>query len=105
MDSGCLTSSQLPVILYLDMKATIELPDALYREVKAKSAREGRTVREVTEELYRSWLARDPSPGSSVPAARWADHRPPLREFASGSSDHSIKAIRESISKGWDEAP
>jgi hypothetical protein len=29
------------------MKATIEVPDDLYRRVKAKSALEGRAVREV----------------------------------------------------------
>jgi len=87
------------------MKATIELPDALYREVKAKSAREGRTVREVTEELYQRWLAGDPSPGSSVPAVRWSEHRAPLREFvAPGVTDHSTEAMKESIARHWDEA-
>lgn len=50
------------------MKATIEIPDDLYRRVKAKSALQGRAVREVTIELYRRWLADegggegDPSP-------------------------------------------
>jgi len=38
------------------MKTTIDLPDDLYRRVKARSALEGRTVREVTIELYRGWL-------------------------------------------------
>ena len=38
------------------MKTTIEIPDDLYRRVKAKSALEGRAVREVTIELYKSWL-------------------------------------------------
>lgn len=32
------------------MKATIEIPDELYRRVKAKSALEGRPVREVALE-------------------------------------------------------
>ncbi len=40
----------------VNMKATIDLPDDLYRRVKAKSALEGRAVREVTIELYRRWL-------------------------------------------------
>ncbi|MFN8526006.1 MAG: hypothetical protein U0821_23130 [Chloroflexota bacterium] len=44
------------------MKATIEIPDDLYRRVKAKSALEGRRVREVTISLYRTWL------GESQPA-------------------------------------
>ena len=38
------------------MKATIEIPDELYRQVKAKSALEGRAIREVTIELYKAWL-------------------------------------------------
>ena len=39
-----------------NMKATIDIPDDVYRRVKAKSALEGRAVREVTIELYRRWL-------------------------------------------------
>ena len=43
------------------MKATIDVPDALYRRVKARSALEGRSVREVTVFLFERWL--DESPG------------------------------------------
>ena len=38
------------------MKATIDVPDRLYRQVKARAALEGRSVREVTIELYERWL-------------------------------------------------
>ncbi len=38
------------------MKATIEVPDELYRWVKAKSALEGRPVREVAIHLFRRWV-------------------------------------------------
>ena len=38
------------------MKATIQIPDEMYREVKAKSALEGRSVRSITVMLYTSWL-------------------------------------------------
>lgn len=41
------------------MKATIEIPDELYRQVKAKSALEGRPIREVTIELYQAWLKQE----------------------------------------------
>jgi hypothetical protein len=41
------------------MKATIEIPDELYRQVKAKSALEGRAIREVTIELYQAWLTEE----------------------------------------------
>ncbi len=44
------------------MKATIEIPDALYRQIKARSALDGRSVREVTIEAYRHWLAEAPAP-------------------------------------------
>ncbi len=43
----------------VNMKATIDVPDDLYRRVKAKSALEGRAVREVTIELYRQWLGQE----------------------------------------------
>ena len=51
------------------MKATIEIPDELYRKVKAKSALEGRPVREVAIALFRSWVNEQPAapgPGSST---------------------------------------
>lgn len=38
------------------MKATIDIPDELYRRVKAKSALEGRPVRAVAIELFRAWV-------------------------------------------------
>lgn len=41
------------------MKATIDVPDELYRRVKAKTALQGRAIREVTAELYRRWLAEE----------------------------------------------
>jgi hypothetical protein len=61
------------------MKATIDIPDHLYRRVKARAALEGRAVREVTIELYTEWLG-EGGPGSAPGAtemdawlARWAD--------------------------------
>ena len=60
------------------MKATMDIPDAIYRRVKARSALEGRAVREVTIELYRRWLDQsaqagsDPADHAGPPdAARW----------------------------------
>lgn len=38
------------------MKATIDIPDDLYRQIKAEAALRGLTVREVTTRLYRRWL-------------------------------------------------
>jgi hypothetical protein len=62
------------------MKATIDIPDQLYRRVKARAALEGRAVREVTIELYTEWLgeggpgsASDVATGMDTWLARWAD--------------------------------
>ena len=48
------------------MKATIEIPDELYRQVKACAALQGRTIREVTIDLYQAWLAQEPTAKSSA---------------------------------------
>lgn len=62
------------------MKATIDIPDDLYRRVKARSAEEGRRIREVAAELFCNWLDRetDHSAASELPQvnpARLARHR------------------------------
>ena len=41
------------------MKATIDIPDDLYRQVKSEAALRGLTIREVTTQLYRHWLSED----------------------------------------------
>jgi hypothetical protein len=48
------------------MKVTIDIPDSLYRQVKTRSAMEGRSVRDVTIELFRGWLALGPPAGSET---------------------------------------
>ena len=55
------------------MKATIDIPDELYRRVKAKSALEGRPIRAVAIELFQSWLNEngnsEPQHTQQVPAS------------------------------------
>ncbi len=41
------------------MKATIDIPDTLYRRVKARAALDGRAIRDVTIELYTEWLGEE----------------------------------------------
>jgi hypothetical protein len=53
------------------MKATIDIPDDLYRKVKAKSALEGRPVRAVAVELFQRWL--DAAPAPSQPPDQWLE--------------------------------
>jgi hypothetical protein len=45
------------------MKATLDIPDDLYRKVEAKSAMEGRPTQDVAIELFGDWV-RKPSPSS-----------------------------------------
>ncbi|MBZ0101642.1 MAG: hypothetical protein K8I65_05725 [Thermoanaerobaculia bacterium] len=93
------------------MKATLEIPDELYRRVKAKSALEGRPVREVAVELLRGYvdspLVRDadkegaPSPESELvdgePVPSWFGT---FRESAQRVGRHGLDEIRESIARG-----
>lgn len=39
------------------MKTTLDLPDDLFRSIKLKAAREGRSIKDVTTELLRRALA------------------------------------------------
>lgn len=53
------------------MKATLDIPDDLYRRVKAKAAMEGLAIREVTTTLYRSWLGEAPQPEAELSVEAW----------------------------------
>lgn len=55
------------------MKATIEIPDDLYRRVKARAALQGRTIREVTVELYQGWLAEEAAPAATPSPEQWLE--------------------------------
>jgi hypothetical protein len=57
------------------MKATIDVPDDLYRRVKAKTALQGRAVREVTIELFQRWVNEpEPKPENDLQKnQRWLD--------------------------------
>jgi plasmid stability protein len=55
------------------MKTTLDLPDSLYRQVKSRAARDGRSVRDVTIELYKLWLAGSAGAAKSADAAVWLD--------------------------------
>jgi hypothetical protein len=57
------------------MKTTLDVPDDLYRAVKARSAMEGLTVRSVTLMLYGDWLARPTLSHES-------DHQAPQKKVA-----------------------
>ena len=53
------------------MKATIDIPDELYRRVKAHAALDGRAVRDVAIELFTTWVGTQESIlGAVEPANR-----------------------------------
>ena len=81
------------------MKITTEMPDDLYRRVKARAAREGRTVREVTEELYRSWL-KEPASGVEPDKGRrglerWLTEARALVERAGATGPTATELLEE----------
>lgn len=74
----------------------MDLPDDLYRQVKVRSALEGRTVRDVTIGLYRRWLAEEAT-APRVSGADWLDEwlelgRKMLRDAPPGPTATEILA-------------
>lgn len=63
------------------MKATIQVPEELYRRVKAEAALRGLTIREVTTELYRRWLGEGEGTGVTHDPSEW------LREWLSAADE------------------
>jgi hypothetical protein len=92
------------------MRETIDVPDELYRLVKAKSDREGKAVGEVTVELYQSYVGQDEEPepephktpavqglreGRTIPSWFGA-----VGKTARTVTRHDMRSIRESIARG-----
>lgn len=69
------------------MKATIDVPEELYRRVKARAALLGRPIREVTIELYRQWLGDSPNTGTPTSAEQWLDEWEALGSSLLGEVD------------------
>jgi len=89
------------------MKATLEIPDDLYRRVKARSAMEGRPVRAVAVQLFQDWLDAPPPveveamPSELTPAelaaAPWLAI---TRRYVKPGMSHDMEDIRAAIAKG-----
>ncbi len=90
------------------MKTTIDIPDAIYRQVKARSALEGRAIREVVIELFAGWLDDSATAEGGGQAPRPAAvHAPRPAWFASLSAyarnaegRYDIASVRRSIAHG-----
>jgi hypothetical protein len=87
------------------MKATVEVPDELYRKVKAKSALQGRPVRQVAVELFRGWVGESQPTGAAEKLRRTDGKSAPpwfasLRKYAKNAKGrHDMGAIRKSIAR------
>jgi hypothetical protein len=86
------------------MKATMEIPDELYRRVKAKSALRGEPLREVAERLFQGWVS-EPDSISDAPGPATAETGLPgwfgmARPFVRRTASHDLAHIRQSIARG-----
>ena len=93
------------------MKATVDIPDELYRQVKAKSALEGRPVREVAVELFQGYVGggsgtgAEKRPGTVLvadgkPAPPWFGL---ARKHLRNTEGHDMVEEPSSIERGWAE--
>lgn len=90
-----------------NMKATLDIPDDLYRRVKARSAMEGRPVRSVAIQLFQNWLEA-PQSSPSAPAEVSADPAgcgdapwvAIARKYLKPGMSHDMNEIREAIATG-----
>jgi hypothetical protein len=86
------------------MKATIDIPDDLYRRAKARSALEGRPFRSVAVELLQAWL-KGPLPGSPSDGERREEASAPwlaiTRKARKPGMTHDLESIRAAIGAGW----
>jgi len=83
------------------MKATLDIPDALYRRVKAKSALAGRPIRDVAIRLFSEWADQ---PIEAAPAVEEPPQKLPpwfgvVNTYAAKVRRHDMTAVRESIAR------
>jgi hypothetical protein len=86
------------------MKATFQIPDELYREVKAETARDGHSVREVVISLFEQWLRQKKQTAPHATSIDWENFQAPLSHLMPDQvTDHSTEAMRKSITSQWNE--
>ena len=98
------------------MRTTIDIPDVLYKEVRARTASEGTTLRYITIALLGDWMRRpdwrplaqlaDLAPAKDEPKAK--PHRRLacfgiLRPRKNIDGPHDMESIRDSIAKVFGE--
>lgn len=89
------------------MRTTLDIPDALYREVRSKSALEGVTLRAITITLYTDWLARKSEPKRTETESS-EETLPPWAGLCAqaitrnAEGPHDMESIRKSIVQAHD---
>ena len=85
------------------MKATLDIPEPLYRQLKAKSALEGVTVREVAINLFTHWTT---SPASmyflkkETPLKKVPSWFGGAKRYVKDADRHDMDSIRDSVNAG-----
>lgn len=82
------------------MKATIDLDDTLYQQLKVEAARRGRTVREMVAEGIRAVLDTPVFHGSASQEVRAPAWYGSLGSYAAHAERHDLDAMRASIARG-----
>lgn len=90
------------------MKATLDIPDDLYKRVKARSALEGKPIRSVAIELFQTWIQRpsDTDIENESASLSLEDYKkyPWLelaRKYKNGNPSSDFREIKKSIGMGW----
>lgn len=86
------------------MKATIDIPDDLYRRVKAKSALQGQPVREIVMHLFLDWIE-EPDDKRDRAVVKDAELAAPAwfgaaQRYARKVAKHDMGSVRDSIVRG-----
>lgn len=85
------------------MKATINIDDALYRQLKIEAARSGRSIRDLVAEGLRHVLGwpHEPAAGAGAVRERPAEWDGVLGAYAANAKGrHDLASVRGSIAKG-----
>ena len=90
------------------MKATLDIPDDLYRRVKARSALEGRPIRSVAVQLFQEWLeapvrSQQAAPSREELSESDFERSPWLkisRKYIKAGMNHDWDDIRDAIARG-----
>lgn len=81
------------------MRTTLDIPDAMYRRIRVRTAQEGNTVRGITLVLYAKWLDENPDTDQELPVTHRRRKAPSWFGSVKVNPEkpHDMASIRESI--------